>query len=69
MVNPALNLPLVEIAALCRRYQERELALFGSALRDDFHPDSDIDLLVLFVVRSRPKSASSNLRDCSGSSS
>ena len=43
-----LDLPLEEIAALCRRYRVRELALFGSALRDDFRPDSDLDLLVTF---------------------
>jgi uncharacterized protein len=36
------------IVGLCRRYRVRELALFGSALRDDFAPTSDIDLLVEF---------------------
>jgi uncharacterized protein len=45
---PRLALPLAEIAALCRRYRVRELALFGSALRDDFGPDSDLDFLVEF---------------------
>ncbi len=48
MVNIELGLPLEEIAALCRRYRVRELSLFGSALRDDVRPDSDLDLLVLF---------------------
>lgn len=43
-----LDLPLAEIAALCRRYRVRELSLFGSALREDFGPDSDVDLLVAF---------------------
>jgi uncharacterized protein len=37
-----------EIASICRRYHVRELSLFGSALRPDFRPDSDIDLLVEF---------------------
>jgi predicted nucleotidyltransferase len=37
-----------EIRALCQLYQVRELALFGSALRDDFNPDSDLDFLVEF---------------------
>jgi predicted nucleotidyltransferase len=37
---------MAEIANLCRRYRIRELSLFGSALRDDFGPDSDLDLLV-----------------------
>jgi predicted nucleotidyltransferase len=33
-----------EIAEICRRWNIQELALFGSALRDDFGADSDIDL-------------------------
>ncbi|MDI9432169.1 MAG: nucleotidyltransferase domain-containing protein [Planctomycetota bacterium] len=37
-----------KIAALCRKYAVRELSLFGSALRDDFGPHSDIDLAVVF---------------------
>jgi predicted nucleotidyltransferase len=37
-----------EIAAFCRRWNVSELALFGSVLRDDFLPDSDIDVLVSF---------------------
>ena len=35
-----------EIADFCRRNRIRRLALFGSVLRDDFGPDSDIDVLV-----------------------
>lgn len=45
----AIALPESEIAAFCDRWQIAELSLFGSALRDDFRPDSDIDLLVLFA--------------------
>ena len=37
-----------EIADFCRRNHIRRLALFGSVLRDDFGPDSDIDILVEF---------------------
>ena len=37
-----------EIAAFCRRHHIRMLALFGSVLRDDFRPDSDVDVLVQF---------------------
>lgn len=44
----ALDIPLERVAELCRRYEVRELALFGSALRDDFGPDSDVDVLVEF---------------------
>ncbi|MBP1739379.1 MAG: hypothetical protein H6Q48_1672 [Deltaproteobacteria bacterium] len=36
------------IAAFCRRWQIKELSLFGSILRSDFRPDSDIDVLVTF---------------------
>jgi predicted nucleotidyltransferase len=35
-----------EIAEICRRYALRELALFGSSLRDDFAADSDVDVLI-----------------------
>lgn len=37
-----------EIAGFCRAHHIRKLALFGSVLRDDFGPDSDIDVLVEF---------------------
>ena len=43
-----IKLPLDEIAAFCRRHHVRQLALFGSALREDFGPDSDLDILVEF---------------------
>jgi uncharacterized protein len=37
-----------DIAEVCRRWGVRQLAVFGSALRDDFGPESDLDLLVDF---------------------
>ena len=37
------------IAEFCRRWKITEFALFGSVLRDDFRPDSDIDVLVAFM--------------------
>ena len=40
--------PAIAIAELCRRHRIRRLALFGSVLRDDFTPESDIDVLVEF---------------------
>lgn len=43
-----MGVSLDEIAAFCKRRQITELALFGSVLRDDFGPDSDIDVLVKF---------------------
>jgi len=38
-----------DVADFCRRWRIRELALFGSALRDDFSDRSDLDLLVTFA--------------------
>jgi predicted nucleotidyltransferase len=43
-----VEVPHDRIAELCRRYRIRKLALFGSVLRDDFGPDSDVDVLVEF---------------------
>ena len=48
-----IDVPMDELMELCRRYQVRELAVFGSALRDDFRDDSDIDLLVEFDPEAR----------------
>ena len=39
---------LTQIESFCRRWQVLELAVFGSALRDDFGPESDVDFLVTF---------------------
>jgi len=36
------------VAAFCRKWRIRELSIFGSALRDDFGPESDLDFLVSF---------------------
>jgi uncharacterized protein len=41
-------LPPDTLQQFCRRWKIRELALFGSVLRTDFRPDSDIDILVTF---------------------
>ena len=53
MVNEAIQdrLPagMDQIVGFCQRWQIVELALFGSVLRDDFRPDSDIDVLVRFA--------------------
>ncbi len=38
-----------KLAGICRRYQVRELAVFGSAAKGEMRPDSDIDLLVDFL--------------------
>lgn len=41
-----IDIPKNKIAEFCRRYHIRKLSLFGSVLRDDFRPESDIDFLV-----------------------
>jgi predicted nucleotidyltransferase len=43
-----LSLPYEQIAEFCRKWNVSEFALFGSVLRDDFRPDSDVDVLVSF---------------------
>ena len=43
-----LAIPADQLAALCRRFHVRRLSLFGSVLRDDFGPHSDVDMLVEF---------------------
>ncbi len=43
-----IELDHARIEAFCRRWKVSELALFGSVLRDDFRPDSDVDVLVTF---------------------
>jgi len=45
---PRITIPHNELAVLCRRWKVRRLSLFGSVLRDDFGPDSDVDVLVEF---------------------
>ena len=39
----------ISLTELCRRYRVSELAFFGSAVRGEMHPDSDIDILVEFL--------------------
>ena len=47
-MDPRIDTSLDQIAAFCGRWRVTELALFGSVLREDFGPDSDIDVLVRF---------------------
>ncbi len=48
MVRRNIDIQRDRLAELCRRHRIRRLSLFGSALRDDFAPDSNVDLLVEF---------------------
>ncbi len=53
-INPQLSIPKAELASFCRVHDIRWLALFGSALRADFGPESDVDVLVEFVEGRSP---------------
>jgi len=48
-----LEIPRDAVAQFCQRHGVRRLSLFGSVLRDDFHPESDIDVLVEFQAGAR----------------
>lgn len=54
MAITAIELPVDKVAEFCRKWQVMELALFGSVLRDDFRPDSDIDVMVQFHPDAHP---------------
>jgi uncharacterized protein len=47
-MNSAVELDREALGEFCRKWRIRELSLFGSALRDDFGPESDLDFLVSF---------------------
>lgn len=44
----SIDLPIQEIVELCQKHRVSDLAVFGSALREDFQEDSDVDFLVRF---------------------
>ena len=48
MKNRTINIPLDRMEAFCRKWKIKEFSLFGLVLREDFRPDSDIDVLVSF---------------------
>jgi predicted nucleotidyltransferase len=47
-VNLAISIDKERLAEFCRRWKIKEFALFGSVLREDFGPESDVDVLVSF---------------------
>lgn len=49
MIDPKIHIPREQITEFCRRWKITEFALFGSVLRDDFGPESDVDVLVTFA--------------------
>lgn len=48
-----VRVPQKELNEFCQHYQIKRLALFGSVLRKDFRPESDVDVLVLFSPEAR----------------
>ena len=55
MINSAVTaIPSKQIAEFCHRWGIHQLAVFGSALRDDFYPESDLDIMVAFAPDADP---------------
>jgi len=63
MVYHGVEIPMDRIEAFCRRNRIRRLALFGSILRDDFRPESDVDVLVEFEPDARTGFAFFGMQD------
>ena len=53
MGKAKVSLPKSKIAEFCKRNRIRKLSLFGSVMREDFSPDSDVDILVEFEPGTR----------------
>ena len=53
MRGAAIDIPMEAVKEFCRRWKVKELALFGSVLREDFGPASDVDVLVEFASEAR----------------
>jgi len=58
-----IEVPRERIAEFCRRHHIRRLAVFGSVLRDDFTPESDVDVLVEFEPGQTPGFAFFSMQD------
>ena len=54
MTKPRIQVSRQELASFCRKHHIQKLSFFGSVLRDDFQPDSDVDVLVEFVPGRTP---------------
>ena len=53
-MNPQVSIEKERLAAFCRAHGVKRFAVFGSALREDFGPDSDVDVLVEFEPNRAP---------------
>jgi predicted nucleotidyltransferase len=49
MVSRNIDVPMEKITEFCRKWKVQRFSLFGSVLREDFGPDSDVDVLVSFL--------------------
>lgn len=49
MEGLAIDVPVDKIAAFCRKWKIKQFSLFGSVLREDFRPESDVDVLVVLA--------------------
>ena len=49
MAKNGIHVSYNDIAQLCEKYKIKELSIFGSSIRDDFHEESDVDILVSYV--------------------
>lgn len=48
-----IDIPREKVEDFCRRWKIKEMAIFGSVLREDFGPESDVDFLVTFFEQAR----------------
>ena len=60
---PRIEVPTEKLVEFCRRHHIRRFAFFGSVLREDFRPDSDVDVLVEFEEGHVPGLAFFGLQD------
>ncbi|GLI38518.1 nucleotidyltransferase family protein [Geobacter hydrogenophilus] len=49
MTQPRIPIPREKVIEFCQKWKITEFSLFGSVLRDDFRPDSDVDVLISFA--------------------
>jgi uncharacterized protein len=63
MVAAAIPIPQEKIAEFCQRHHITKMALFGSVLRDDFGPNSDVDVIVEFDPAHIPGLAFFSMQD------
>jgi hypothetical protein len=61
--GPRIEVPTEKLVEFCRRHHIRRFAFFGSVLREDFRPDSDVDVLVEFEPGQVPGLAFFALQD------